>query len=544
MFLTGSTLFAQQALSSEYVLAKSDIPVSSVAWSPDGKSFATVWNNSVVLWNAENNEIQAVYQEHSGPVKVVHYNQDGSRLLSLGLDNMIVMRDVSGKAGDTRVVGSGFAPMNDAVFAGDKTSVILPRDGVASSLYYPLRLTNQFVSHLLLETKSPVQSFDMTKDGSLLLVASQDGKVFLVQMQTRSVVSEYERFASSGIAPRFSPDGRFILAATDSNTLVLTPVGTQDVITVKDSDSFANCAAFNSDGTRIAVALKNGGLKVFNVLTGTVQVWFTLPSVPDEVTSLCFSPDGKHLLAGTAAGNILRWSLLERDFVPVKRQNPQDFVTGSAELSPESVIRLDGVSPDNSSEGAAGSGEGKASGGGEADSEKRSRKQPAGDALSSGIEISALCTSLNEEYYHTSFGLCGAWRTYALFPLYWGAGAECAVSVPSDDYPYEYYFNGETLNNPWLYRMSAFSCAGLGYYLPDTKLLFFAEARLGAGGKVLFNNELTYSRTSKLALSVLGDMLMGVQWKNLRVSFGGEYDQNLGLIAKAAVGGVIPLKKK
>jgi WD40 repeat protein len=126
--------FSQEKINQNCIIAKSDEEISSVAWSQDGKFFASAWNNNVVLWDSESGKIKEIYREHTKAVKKVHFSKGGNRLLSLGQDNIVVMRDITGSSGTIRAVGTDLQPMNDAVFAGDNTSVILPGDGGSATL--------------------------------------------------------------------------------------------------------------------------------------------------------------------------------------------------------------------------------------------------------------------------------------------------------------------------------------------------------------------------------------------------------------------------
>ena len=75
-----SYLSAQHTVSEHSVIAKSDTPGTAAAWSLDGSHFATTWNNSVIVWNAETNAIDMVFSDHAGPVKTVRFSPDGSWL--------------------------------------------------------------------------------------------------------------------------------------------------------------------------------------------------------------------------------------------------------------------------------------------------------------------------------------------------------------------------------------------------------------------------------------------------------------------------------
>ena len=573
LWLLGATvaLFAYPSIGEESLLAKSDIPVSTVVWSPTEAVFATAWNNAVILWDGKTNEILSVFSEHSGPIKAVHFSADGAFLLTLGQDNMIVVRDVASATGETRVIGSGFAPMHDALLADRSASLIIPRDGVETSLYYRLRLTNRFTSHLLLETDAPVQSLDITKDGERLLIFTQDGTLTLINVKTGAPLATYQRYAQSLIAPHFSPDGKSFIAALDSTSLAITAIGGEDTLTIRDSALPVHAAVFSSDGTRVAYALKNGSVKVINVFSGATIKAFSLAAVPDEVTALTFSLDGASLVAGTAAGSILRWGLYDDISASITFHAPQARDASVAEPAADTVITLDALEQaGDTSEPADNEVPDEAPARPESapfihiqaglEAEKRGERlekpQVAGEtaaenavtadearAVASALAVSAVVESLSEEYYHAAFGVSVMYRSYRLYPLYWGVGGEFSCSPPDSDYPYTYTFNGTELNNPWLYKGSATACIGISTSVSPYGVLVFAETRIGWGGKFLFNNELTYSRTSKLTGGGSVAVLMGVEWKKLRLSVGGEYDTNLALMAKAELGVVFLLKK-
>ncbi|MCR5724486.1 MAG: hypothetical protein K6G80_05300 [Treponema sp.] len=528
LFCSVTSLKAQQSVT-DAILAKSDTPVSFVTWNTDGKSFATTWNNSVILWDADTNTIGAVFSGHNGPIRVVRFSQNGKLLVTLGQDNAVVMRDLDFAVGEARVSGNGFLPINDVVFAENGYSIYIPRDGVNVSQYYRLRLTQQFVSRTITESTIPVQSLDISADGSRLLIAGQDGTVTIIDVKTNSVLGTFPRYALSHVSPRFSPDGSSFIAAADRNSLVISSVTGIGSFAIRDDGQPVNSAVFNADGTRIAVALKDGGIKIYDAATGNQLQWYTVNAQggSDVVNSLSFSPDGDFLIAGTEAGYILRWSLTGKVFVPTRKQYMDRDIASK-------VVEQDQMGTDNEQQ---------------VPSEGTDEQASAGktdiqiSVPRNGVEINLTANTLNSNYYLFSLGLGSVYRNYALYPLYWGAGAEVGAGIPSGEYEFSSgYINGKRLNDPWIYSAGLFGCFGLCYYLPSPDFLVFTEMRAGAHAKVLYNNELVYYFVGDPVFGGQLDVLMGVQWHFVRAAIGGEYDANFGFLAKANIGGVIKLK--
>ncbi|MGK5093936.1 hypothetical protein WDW89_18225 [Deltaproteobacteria bacterium TL4] len=74
-----------------------DKDVSSLVWSPDGKTFLTTSSEDKTarLWNLKKGHLLQVYQGHSGSVLFAAFHPDGKRIITAGSDKHIILWDVT-----------------------------------------------------------------------------------------------------------------------------------------------------------------------------------------------------------------------------------------------------------------------------------------------------------------------------------------------------------------------------------------------------------------------------------------------------------------
>ena len=517
-FLLTSALSAQDL--SNAILAKSDTAISSVAWNNDGKMFATTWNNSIILWDAESNTVLSVYSGHAGPVKKVKFSKDDKWLLSVGQDNTVIVRNLEEPSSSaSKMTGNGFLPIRDAVFVSNGYSLMVPLDGFNTTYCFRLMLTGQFIAKSVVQSTAPVYSLDINDDGSLLLVGLQDGTVQVVDVATSQMVSAFPRYTLSQVPPVFTPDGRHFLSAADKNNLVISPVGGNGAIVIRDSDLPVNSAVVNDDGTMVAAALKNGTIKVYDILTGEIIYKFMMPFSPgDVVNALAFSPDGEFLVAGTEAGYILRWSITGKVFVPIKKSyENEDLLAASMQYDENGRRR------------------------GNFEQMVASTKSQVPE---NQLAFEAGFSTLTSDDYVGSINLDIAYRNYHFYPFYWGVGVDFGLGIPSSEFTYSYTLKGEPLSSPYINSFVPFVLGGLSGYLTGPKLLLFAEFSFGPSIRLMSTNDFGRLVTGDLYIGLTGDFMTGVQWKFLRASVGVEYDSNWDFMIKGNLGAVIRFKNR
>ena len=299
----------EKDVSQDY-LAKSSTAVNAVAWTRDGKYFATSWNNSIILWSAASNTIEAIYsnsvsgnseshKDASGKNLVsiadassIEFTSDGRYMLSVRDDNTALIHAVGSASDATLISGTG-SSIPAAVYASDY-KIIIALDG--QNLYESYRMGNQHIIEEKLDLADGVWALSSNPTGKRILVTSESGAIRLIDTTSWSVVSEFECYTLTRIKPRLAKDGVHFVSAKDQNTLTVTSVSDEsDFYMLEDPAGFSNVAEFSVDGSKIVVGINTGLVKIFDINSGFEENSFQL-MYGDSAKSLAFSPDGEYVI--------------------------------------------------------------------------------------------------------------------------------------------------------------------------------------------------------------------------------------------------------
>ncbi len=246
----------------------------AVAWSPDGQTLATgSYDKTVRLWDAATGNLLRVLKGHSGGVNQVAFSADGSQVISSALNGEIRTWDAA----------TGH-----------------PLDVIEGSAAEWSRLTGQPAETYLGGT--PIQQErSLSPDGTLWAVVDWDGDVQIIDVATGELLgeraehidwiiwlgwdgdrllstalngSEYSWDADSGdllgvelVDPDDLPPVEPI-SADGTQSFTINEAGVTRILdaagqVIAELPGKANTAAWNDDGTRLAVAQRNG----------TIQIW-------------------------------------------------------------------------------------------------------------------------------------------------------------------------------------------------------------------------------------------------------------------------------
>jgi len=305
-------------------------PVDAVAYSPDGKWFASGdRGGKLTVRDARTGAVRFPEIPHGQYVFSVAYSRDGKRIASGSSDKTIKIIDAeNGRVLDTLpghadgVLTVRFSPDGKQLLSGslDKTA----------------RLWD-------LGTKEVVQTFkgnswwvwaaEFSPDASRIVTAGQDGKAIVWErrgarseergaetrsslLDPRSLYTQLTEFSGHDGAiysARFSPNGDLVATGGyDKLVMIWSPNEVQPIdiarrlegqpdpkptyLRLAGHDGPVRCVAFSPNGQLVVSGSEDNSLRVWDVASG--EGVKTLRGHGSGVRSCAFSPDRKHILAG------------------------------------------------------------------------------------------------------------------------------------------------------------------------------------------------------------------------------------------------------
>ncbi|MEQ8462508.1 WD40 domain-containing protein [Coleofasciculus sp. E1-EBD-02] len=317
-------------------IEKHDSWVSSVSFSPDGKTLASGSDdNTIKLWNLETGEEIATLTGHDSWVNSVSFSPDGKILASGSYDNTIKLWNLeTGKAittlteHDSSVNSISFSP-NGKILASssdDKTIKLWNLE------------TGKAVSTLNGHNLS-VNSVSFNPDGKTLASSSDDKTIKLWNLETGEAIATLNGHTSAVFSASFSPDGKTLASSSDDKTIKLWNLETDEAIaTLNGHTSAVFSVSFNPDGKTLISGSYDKTIKLWNLETG--EAIATLNGHTSAVFSVDFSPDSTTLASGSYDKTIKLWNL--ETGKAIATLNGHTSAVFSVDFSPDSTTLASG----------------------------------------------------------------------------------------------------------------------------------------------------------------------------------------------------------
>ena len=289
--------------------------VTTLAYSPDGRTLASGSSGEIHLWDAVTGEHKLTL---TGGGRSVVYSPDGRTLSSGGS----LWDSETGRHKLTLAESSGY--IDSVVYSPDGTTLA----GGGSN---GIRLWDAETGRHKLTLDRPVpgiRSVAYSPDGSQLAVGNNLG-IWLYNLRLGTQVGLLIGHTREVLSVTYSPDGRTLASAGGyfDNTVRLWDVGIgKHKQTLLGHNGEVTSVVYSRDGCTLASA---GGyvdhtIRLWDAVTGEHK--YTLPGHIDDVYSVAFSPDGNTLASGSRDETVLLW-----DITPFVNTN------GSVSISPSPV---------------------------------------------------------------------------------------------------------------------------------------------------------------------------------------------------------------
>jgi eukaryotic-like serine/threonine-protein kinase len=118
----------------------------------------------------------------------------------------------------------------------------------------------------------------------------------------------------------FSPDGKFLAAASEDKTATVWDVTTGERrFELLGHTNEVNCIAFSPDGKTLATASEDGTVRLWDAATGAFRQ--TIWKYTTEICSLAFNPSNTHLACAAHDGQLTVWDCATLRQVATKRES-------------------------------------------------------------------------------------------------------------------------------------------------------------------------------------------------------------------------------
>lgn len=275
------------------------VTVESVAINPDGTWVASgLSDNTVKIWDLETSACRGTLQGHWAEVKAVAITPDGKKILSAAADESVRIWDASSNRELAKLVGH-----KNTVW-----SVVALWDNaraLSGEVHGTLRLWDLASGKCLKiieggpDRTNFLYSTAVNPEGTRALSGHYDGQVRLWNLETGQGLATLKGHSKSVRSVQITPDGRVAVSGSDDKTVKVWDLEAGFCIgTLEGHQGEVHSVAISPEGNLIAsTGFQDKTVRLWDWKSGAcLQV---IKHTRDPV-SVAFSPNGSHLVVGTA----------------------------------------------------------------------------------------------------------------------------------------------------------------------------------------------------------------------------------------------------
>jgi WD40 repeat protein len=268
--------------------------LKSVAYSNDGKMFATVANETdILIWNAADNSLlQTLKSDFPAWQTTIAFHPNGKSLISGDDFGHVKLWDL-GTGGLKNDFNNNDEAVVSLVYSQDGKKIAFSGSNGKISIFDALTFKS-LTTFNSLEDES-LTGLSWSPDASSLVIIGSEGSIKTLASATGKVTSSLEPLESGVRTLDLSFDGKSMVIGTNDGGIQMLS-GSKNLWKAQLSSASPLIVRFSPDGASIAVGGTDGTLRLLDSSTG--KIVYSLTNHTDSMSALAFSPDGTRLLVG------------------------------------------------------------------------------------------------------------------------------------------------------------------------------------------------------------------------------------------------------
>ena len=287
--------------------------VSTIAFSPDGRTLASGGYEKILLWDTATSTYEATLfvGDWAGNASLA-FSPDG-RTLASEASGLIHLWDVRNRAHSATIRSygggaGGYTRYASIAFSPDGRFLASSERG---SMNVHLWYAGRTYKTALIGHADKVTSVAFSADSRTLASGSADNTIILWDVATDTDKATFIGHTDAVLSVKFSPDMSLLASSSKDNTIILWNIATGEPKTtfVAHTTRGVSDIAFSPDGQTLASCGDRDDVSVqlWDVPTRKLKTSFVTHAY--GVSDIAFSPDGQTLASSSWDGTILLWDL-------------------------------------------------------------------------------------------------------------------------------------------------------------------------------------------------------------------------------------------
>lgn len=277
--------------------------IRTLSYANSGSKFYSAGSDGkIIAWDSDDiGATPIIIGENQFPNRIIKISPDDKYLVNASDSSYIQVYDLENIGSDPRKIEGHSSFVFDIEFLPDNSGFY------SVSNDKTIRFNDYTKSRVIKNLPSKIKSIDLNENGDLMVGASLNGEVYLINTQNFEERLLYSDSGSIIHSVKFSPDGSTLVIGNESgNVILLEADNGNPIIELVGPMARINDIEFSKDGKLMAVASWDGNVYLW-LMEDLNQLPLVFKDNNSHIWDISFSSDGNYLVTGSTKDIIKIW---------------------------------------------------------------------------------------------------------------------------------------------------------------------------------------------------------------------------------------------